>query len=81
MGMGDVKLAGVMGLFLGRSVGPAMLAALVAGSLVGAAIIARKGAAEGRKTAIPFGPYLAFGGIVGLFAGDPIADWYLDTFA
>ena len=81
MGMGDVKLAGVMGLFLGRSVGPAMLVALVAGSVVGAAIIARKGAREGRKTAIPFGPYLAFGGIVGLFAGDSIVDWYLATFA
>ena len=81
MGMGDVKLAGVMGLFLGRAVGPAMFAALVAGSLVGAVIVARKGAKEGRKTAIPFGPYLAFGGLVGLFAGDAIVDWYLDTFA
>jgi leader peptidase (prepilin peptidase) / N-methyltransferase len=80
MGMGDVKLAGVMGLFLGRNVGPAMLVALVTGSVVGALIIARKGAKEGRKTAIPFGPYLAFGGIVGLFAGDAIVDWYLDTF-
>jgi leader peptidase (prepilin peptidase)/N-methyltransferase len=49
--------------------------------VVGAAIIARKGAKEGRKTAIPFGPYLAFGGIVGLFAGDVIVEWYLDTFA
>jgi leader peptidase (prepilin peptidase) / N-methyltransferase len=81
MGMGDVKLAGVMGLFLGRDVGPAMLVALVAGSVVGAAIIARVGAQEGRRTAIPFGPYLAFGGLVGLFAGDPIVDWYLNTFA
>jgi leader peptidase (prepilin peptidase)/N-methyltransferase len=80
MGMGDVKLAGVLGLFLGRAVGPAMLVALVSGTLVGAAIIARKGAKEGRKTAIPFGPYLAFGGLVGLFAGGPIVDWYLDTF-
>jgi leader peptidase (prepilin peptidase)/N-methyltransferase len=80
MGMGDVKLAAVMGLFLGRDVGPAMLVALVAGSVVGALIIARKGAKEGRKTAIPFGPYLAFGGLVGLFAGDAIVDWYLDTF-
>ena len=80
MGMGDVKLAGVMGLFLGRSVGPAMLVALITGSVVGALIIARKGAKEGRKTAIPFGPYLAFGGLVGLFAGDAIVDWYLDTF-
>jgi leader peptidase (prepilin peptidase)/N-methyltransferase len=81
MGMGDVKLAGVMGLFLGRAVGPAMFVALIAGSVVGALIIARKGAKEGRKTAIPFGPYLAFGGLVGLFAGDAIVDWYLDTFA
>src|SRR3954449_10837493 len=81
MGMGDVKLAAVMGLFLGRNVGPAMLVALVAVSLVGAIIIARKGAAEGRKTAIPFGPYLAFGGLVALFAGGPVVDWYLSTFA
>ena len=81
MGMGDVKLAFVMGLFLGRDVGPAMLAALVAGSVVGALIIARKGAQEGRKTAIPFGPYLALGGLVGLFFGDPIVEWYLSTFA
>jgi leader peptidase (prepilin peptidase) / N-methyltransferase len=81
MGMGDVKLAFVMGLFLGRDVGPAMLVALIAGSVVGAAIIARKGAQEGRKTAIPFGPYLAFGGLVGLLLGDPIVEWYLSTFA
>jgi leader peptidase (prepilin peptidase)/N-methyltransferase len=81
MGMGDVKLAAVMGLFLGRAVGPAMFAGLIAGSLLGALIIARKGRREGRKTAIPFGPFLAFGGLVGLFAGDEIVDWYLDTFA
>lgn len=81
MGMGDVKLAGVLGLFLGRAVGPAMFVSLVAGSLVGTAIIVRKGATEGRKTTIPFGPYLALGGLVGLLAGDAIVDWYLDTFA
>jgi leader peptidase (prepilin peptidase)/N-methyltransferase len=81
MGMGDVKLAFVMGLFLGRDVGVAMLVALVAGSLIGAAVIARKGAKEGRKTAIPFGPFLALGGILGLLAGDPVVDWYLRTFA
>ena len=80
MGMGDVKLAAVMGLFLGRAVGPAMLVALVAGTVVGAAIIARKGAKEGRKTAIPFGPYLALGGLVALFVGNAIVGWYLDTF-
>jgi leader peptidase (prepilin peptidase) / N-methyltransferase len=81
MGMGDVKLAAVMGLFLGRAVAPAMFAALILGSVVGALIIARKGSKEGRKTAIPFGPYLAVGGLVGLFAGAEIVDWYLDTFA
>jgi leader peptidase (prepilin peptidase)/N-methyltransferase len=80
MGMGDVKLAGVMGLYLGRAVGPAMLIAFLAGSLVGIAIMARKGRAEGRKTAVPFGPFLALGSLVGLFAGDEIVDWYLDTF-
>jgi leader peptidase (prepilin peptidase) / N-methyltransferase len=81
MGMGDVKFAAVLGLFLGRAVGPAVFVALVAGTVVGALIIARKGAREGRKTAIPFGPYLALGGLVGLFAGDAIVDWYLATFA
>jgi leader peptidase (prepilin peptidase)/N-methyltransferase len=81
MGMGDVKLAFVMGLFLGREVGVAMLVALVAGSVVGIAIMARKGAQEGRKTAIPFGPFLALGGAVGLLAGEPVVDWYLRTFA
>jgi leader peptidase (prepilin peptidase) / N-methyltransferase len=80
MGMGDVKLAGMMGLFLGRAVGPAMLIALLSGSVLGAAIIARKGRAEGRKTAIPFGPFLAFGGLVGLYWGDDIVRWYLDNF-
>ena len=81
MGMGDVKLAAVMGLFLGRAVGPAMLVALVAGVAVGAAIIARKGAREGRKTAVPFGPFLALGAIVGVYAGEGMADAYLDRFA
>jgi leader peptidase (prepilin peptidase)/N-methyltransferase len=81
MGMGDVKLAFVMGLFLGRDVGVAMLAGLLAGSLIGAAVMARKGVKQGRKTAIPFGPFLALGGLVGLLAGDPIVDWYLRTFA
>jgi leader peptidase (prepilin peptidase)/N-methyltransferase len=81
MGMGDVKLAFVMGLFLGRDVGVAMLAGLLAGSLIGAAVMARKGVKQGRKTAIPFGPFLALGGLIGLLAGDPIVDWYLRTFA
>jgi leader peptidase (prepilin peptidase)/N-methyltransferase len=79
MGLGDVKLAATMGIFLGRNVAPAILVALLAGSLVGLAMIARDGAAA-RKTAIPFGPFLALGGVVGLLAGDQLVDWYLGTF-
>ena len=79
MGLGDVKLAATMGLFLGRNVGPAILVALLAGALVGLAMIAREGAAA-RKRAIPFGPFLALGGVVGLLAGDQLVDWYLGTF-
>jgi leader peptidase (prepilin peptidase)/N-methyltransferase len=47
--------------------------------VVGAVMIARHGAAA-RKQGIPFGPWLAFGGIVGLLAGDEMVDWYLDSF-
>lgn len=80
MGLGDVKLAAVMGLFLGRNVAPAILVALLAGSLVGVVMIARHGAAA-RKRAIPFGPFLALGGVVGLLAGDQMVDWYLSSFS
>jgi leader peptidase (prepilin peptidase) / N-methyltransferase len=76
MGLGDVKLAATMGLFLGRNVAPAILVALLAGSLVGLAMIARHGAAA-RKRAIPFGPFLALGGAVGMLVGDQMVDWYL----
>lgn len=79
MGLGDVKLAATMGLFLGRDVAPALLVALLAGSVVGLAMMARHGAAA-RKQAIPFGPFLAFGGVVGLLAGEQLIDWYLGTF-
>ncbi len=76
MGMGDVKLAAVMGLFLGRNIAPALFVALLAGSVVGLALIARHGAA-GRKMAIPFGPFLALGGVVGMLAGSGLIDLYL----
>jgi leader peptidase (prepilin peptidase)/N-methyltransferase len=80
MGLGDVKLAALMGLFLGRDVAPAIIVALLAGSVVGMALIARHGAGA-RKQAIPFGPFLALGSVVGLLAGDQIVDWYLSTFS
>jgi leader peptidase (prepilin peptidase)/N-methyltransferase len=77
MGMGDVKLVATMGLFLGRAVAPAVLAGLLAGSIVGLALIATQGA-QARKMAIPFGPFLALGGIVGLLAGHHLVDIYLN---
>jgi leader peptidase (prepilin peptidase)/N-methyltransferase len=80
MGMGDVKLAAVLGLFLGRDVVPALFIAFLVGTLVGAAIMAHKGVSDGRRTAVPFGPFLALGGVVALFAGDAMVDWYLTTF-
>ena len=80
MGMGDVKLAGVMGLFLGRAVAPAITIALVAGTVAGIAVIVRKGAREGRKTAVPFGPFLALGALVAAFVGQDIVSAYLNHF-
>ena len=79
MGMGDVKLAGAMGLYLGLSVIPALLAAFLSGSVVGIFIIAREGAA-GRKKAVPFGVFLALGGIVGVLAGPELIDVYESNF-
>jgi leader peptidase (prepilin peptidase)/N-methyltransferase len=81
MGMGDVKLAAVLGLFLGRYVAIAILAAVLAGTVVGTCIMARTGVEQGRKTAVPFGPFLALGGIVALLAGPPILHWYLHALA
>jgi leader peptidase (prepilin peptidase)/N-methyltransferase len=80
MGMGDVKLAAVLGLYLGRAVAPAIFIALMSGVMVGAAVIARKGAREGRTTAVPFGPFLALGALVAFFAGDALVDAYLARF-
>ena len=76
MGLGDVKLVATMGLFLGRAIAPAFLFALLAGSVVGLALIANRGA-EARKMTIPFGPFLALGGIVGMLAGEALLDAYL----
>ena len=80
MGMGDAKLVGVMGLFLGAAVVPAFFVAFAAGTIVGIVIIARKGMVQGRKTAVPFGPFLALGAIVGVLAGNELVSAYLGTF-
>jgi leader peptidase (prepilin peptidase)/N-methyltransferase len=80
MGMGDVKLAGVMGLFLGAPVAVALLVALLTGVCFGAAVIARKGTRAGRKTAVPFGPFLALGAVTAVFAGPQLLDVYVNHF-
>jgi leader peptidase (prepilin peptidase)/N-methyltransferase len=79
MGMGDVKLAGAMGLYLGLSIIPALLTAFLSGAVIGLVIIAREGPA-GRKKAVPFGVFLALGGIVALLAGPELIDLYEDAF-
>jgi leader peptidase (prepilin peptidase) / N-methyltransferase len=79
MGMGDVKLAGAMGLYLGLSLVPAMLTAFLTGSLVGLSMMAREGV-QARKKAVPFGVFLALGGIVGVLAGPELIELYEDQF-
>jgi leader peptidase (prepilin peptidase) / N-methyltransferase len=77
MGMGDVKLALLLGAMLGRSVSVAMMIAMVAALLPAIVLLARHGSAA-RKMGIPFGPFLALGGVVTLFAGEWILDAYLN---
>jgi leader peptidase (prepilin peptidase)/N-methyltransferase len=77
MGMGDVKLAGTMGLFLGAAVAPALLVAFAAGTLVGVAMIVREGG-DARKKGLPFAPFLAVGGLVGVLVGPELIDLYQD---
>ena len=79
MGMGDVKLALLLGAMLGRHVPVALMVGMLAALVPAVVVLARHGAA-GRKTAIPFGPFLALGGVVALFAGGRILDAYLTLF-
>jgi leader peptidase (prepilin peptidase) / N-methyltransferase len=65
MGLGDVKLAGVLGIYLGARVAEAMLVAFAAGSVAGLILLARHGWSA-RSQTIPFAPFLALGGLVAL---------------
>jgi leader peptidase (prepilin peptidase) / N-methyltransferase len=76
MGMGDVKLALLLGFALGATVPVAMMVGLVSALVPSVVMFSRHGSAA-RKMRIPFGPFLAFGGVVALFAGDAILDAYL----
>jgi len=80
MGMGDVKLALLMGAALGRTVPVAMFVGMVAAMIPGIYLIARHGKAA-RKMGIPLGPFLALGSLVALFAGDALLSAYWHTFA
>jgi leader peptidase (prepilin peptidase)/N-methyltransferase len=81
LGMGDVKLTALIGLVMGslglRYVGVAAGAAILLGGVGGILALL---AGRGRKSAIPFGPFLAFGALVAVFWGERVADWYLRSF-
>jgi leader peptidase (prepilin peptidase) / N-methyltransferase len=79
MGMGDVKLALLLGAMLGRTVPVALMVGMVAALVPSFILLARHGSAA-RKMGIPFAPFLAFGGIVALFFGDALLDEYLTLF-
>lgn len=76
MGMGDVKLALLLGVAVGWSVPVALLGGMIAALIPSAVLFARHGAAA-RKHAIPFAPFLALGGVIALFAGHAVLGWYL----
>jgi len=76
MGMGDVKLALLLGVALGRVVPVALMIGMVSALVPAVVLFARHGQAA-RKMGIPFGPFLAFGGVIGLFAGEALLDAYL----
>lgn len=78
MGLGDVKLAALMGAVLGASVIPAFAIAFGAGAVLGLALLLRMGP-RARKVAVPFGPFLAAGALGALWVGPAIIDWYTGT--
>ena len=77
LGMGDVKLSAFLGAGLGLSVIPAMFIGFFVAFLPAAALFVRHGK-DARKQSIPLGPFLALGGVIALFWGGAILDWYQD---
>jgi leader peptidase (prepilin peptidase) / N-methyltransferase len=72
VGMGDIKLALLLGVALGKGVAAALLLGCLAASIVGVVLIARHGS-EARKTAVPFAPFLALGAVAAIALGAPHA--------
>jgi leader peptidase (prepilin peptidase) / N-methyltransferase len=79
MGMGDVKLALLLGAMLGRTVPVGLMVGMVAALVPSVVLLARNGSAA-RKMGIPFAPFLALGALVALFAGEPVLHAYLGRF-
>ncbi|HEY7019423.1 MAG TPA: prepilin peptidase [Gaiellaceae bacterium] len=79
MGMGDVKLALLLGAMLGRLVAVGLMVGMVAALVPSVILLARHGSAA-RKMGIPFAPFLALGALIALFAGHSLLDAYLSTF-
>jgi leader peptidase (prepilin peptidase)/N-methyltransferase len=75
MGMGDVKLALLMGVALGRTVAVALPLGMLLALVPAVFLFARHGSAA-RKMAIPFAPFLALGSVIALFAGDALVHAY-----
>lgn len=76
MGGGDIKLAAMMGAFLGwQLVLVAILLAVLAGGVIGLMLLLS--GLKGRKDPVPFGPFLALGGFVAGLWGEPLLHWYL----
>jgi leader peptidase (prepilin peptidase)/N-methyltransferase len=75
MGMGDVKLALLLGAMLGRSVGLALLLGFIFALVPSCYLLVRHGM-KARKMALPLVPFLALGSLVALFAGESVMDWY-----
>ena len=78
MGMGDVKLALLMGAALGRTVPVALMAGMLAAMVPSVVLLVRHGS-KARKMGIPFGPFLAIGSVVALFLGHDILHAYFST--
>jgi leader peptidase (prepilin peptidase)/N-methyltransferase len=79
MGMGDVKLALLLGFAVGRNVPLALFSGMIFGLVPSLVLFMRHGAAA-RKMGIPFAPFLALGSVLALFAGQPLVHAYLHLF-
>jgi leader peptidase (prepilin peptidase) / N-methyltransferase len=79
MGMGDVKLALLLGAMLGRYVSVGLMLGMIAALVPSLVLLARHGSAA-RKMGIPFAPFLALGAVIALFVGQPLLDAYLSHF-